>query len=146
MADARAGIDVVVAEAGSNQLLDQVGFLVAATGRGDATDRVPSILGLDPLQLAGRVVDGFLPRHFAPRVADLRANHRLQDAVRVSGIADGEPAFHAGVAVVRMTVLVGDHANDFLALHLGAERAANTAVGAGRDDAVLGLALLDQSL
>src|ERR1700730_12944587 len=105
MANTRAGVHVVVAKAGPDELLDQVGFLVAATGRGDSTDRVPPVLGLDPLQLTCPVVDGLLPRDFAPRVADLRAKHRLQHAMRMSGIADREPAFHAGVAMVRMTVL-----------------------------------------
>ena len=49
VADTRAGIDVVVAEAGANQLLDEIGFLVAAAGRGDATDRVAAVLRLDSL-------------------------------------------------------------------------------------------------
>jgi len=146
MTDARAGINVVVAEAGTNQLLDEIGFFVAATGRGDSTDGVASVLRLDSPQLPGGVLDGFVPGHFAPRITDLRADHRLQNAIRVSGIADGEPALHAGVAVVGMSVLVWDHANDFLALHLGAERTTNTAIGAGRDDAVLRLALVDQRL
>ena len=38
MADAGAGIDVVVAEAGADQLLDEVGFLVGAARGGDAAD------------------------------------------------------------------------------------------------------------
>src|SRR6185369_3133560 len=144
MADARARIDVVIAEAGSHQLLYQVGFLVAAAGRGDAADRIASVLGLNPFQLAGGVGDGFLPRYFAPRIADLCADHRLQNTVRVRGVADGEAALDTRVTMVRMPILVRDHAHEFLALHFGAERATNTAISAGRDDAVLGLALLDQ--
>src|SRR5689334_3993009 len=109
MADARARIDVVVAEAGSDQLLDEVSFLVAAAGRGDSTNRVPSVLGLDPLQLAGGVRDGFLPRHFAPRITDLRADHGLQNTIRMGGIADREAALDTRVTVVRMAILVRDH-------------------------------------
>ena len=39
MADAGAGIDIVVAEAGADQLLHQIGFFVGAARRGDAADR-----------------------------------------------------------------------------------------------------------
>ncbi len=46
--------------------------------------------------------------------------------------------------MVGMAVHVRHHAYHFLALHLGAERAADSAVGAGRGDAVLGLTLLDE--
>src|SRR5882757_1481677 len=146
VADARAGIDVVVTEAGANQLLDEIGFLVAAPGRGDATDRVAAILCLDPLEFAGRMADGVLPGNLAPRVADVGPDHGLQDAVPVSGITDCEPALYAGVAMVGMAVLVGDHAHNFLALHFGAERATHTTIGAGRHHTVLGLACIDQTL
>ena len=46
--------------------------------------------------------------------------------------------------MIGMAVLVRHHAHDFLALHLGAKRAAHAAVGAGRGDAVLGLTFVDQ--
>src|SRR5262249_61869953 len=80
----------------------------------------------------------------APRLADLGADHRLEDAVGVRGVADRETPLDARVTVIRMAVLVRHHAHDLLALHLRAERAADAAVGACRRDAVLGLALLDQ--
>ena len=59
-------------------------------------------------------------------------------------VTDREAALDAGVAVVRVAVLVRHHAHELLALHLGAERAADAAVGAGRDDAALGLAHREQ--
>ena len=43
--------------------------------------------------------------------------------------------------MIRFAVLVRHHADHFVALHLGLERAADAAVGAGGDDAVLALAL-----
>ncbi len=146
MAHPRAGVDVVVAEAGTHEFLDQVGFLVRAAGGGDAADGVASILGLDSLQLACRVADRLFPRHLAPRVGDLGADHRLDDAIRMRRIADRKAALHAGVTVIGMTILVRHHAHHFLALHLGAERTAHPAVGAGRHQAVLGLTLLDQRI
>ena len=146
VADARAGVDVVVAERGAHQLLHQVGFFVGAARRGDAADRVAAVLRLDALELAGGVVDRLVPAHFLPRVGDLLADHRLGDAVLVRGVAPGEAALDAGVAVVGLAVLLRHHAHDFVALHLGLERAADAAVGAGGDDAVLGLAELDDRL
>ena len=70
----------------------------------------------------------------------LLADHRLGDAVLVGGVAPGEAALDAGMAVVGLAVLVGHHAHDRVALHLRLEGAADAAIGAGRDDAVLGLA------
>ena len=44
VADAGAGIDVVVAEGGAHQLLHQEGLLVGAAGGGDAADGVAAVL------------------------------------------------------------------------------------------------------
>ena len=52
MADARAGVDIVVAEAGAHQLLDQEHFLVGAARRGDRAERVAAVFRLDALELA----------------------------------------------------------------------------------------------
>ena len=143
VADAGAGIDVVVAEAGAHQLLDQEGLLIGAARRGDAADRALAVFRLDALEFGGRVGDRLVPRHLAPRVADPGADHRLEDAVLVGRVAPGEAALDAGVTAVRLAVLVGHHAHDLVAAHLGLERAADTAIGAGRDDRMLGLADLD---
>src|SRR5690606_36969180 len=43
VADTGAGVDIVVAEAGADQLLDEVGFLVRAARRGDPADGVPAV-------------------------------------------------------------------------------------------------------
>ena len=48
--------------------------------------------------------------------------------------------------MIGVAVEVRHHADNFLALHFGAERATHAAVGAGRGDAMLGLALLNQRL
>ena len=144
--DARARVDVVVAEPGADQLLHQIGFLVGAARGGDGADGVAAVLRLDALHFGGRVRDRLLPGHLAPGIADLGADHGLHDAVRVGGVADGKPALDARMPVVGMAVLVRDHAHHFLALHLCPERAAHAAIGAGGHHAVLGLALGDQAV
>src|SRR5215207_9600449 len=106
MADAGAGIDVIVAEAAAHQLLDEVGLLVGATRRRDAADRQPAMLGLQALELRSDALDRDLPGHFAPRLVDGLADHRLQDALAMVGVAPGKPAFNAGMAAIGLAVLV----------------------------------------
>ena len=139
-----AGIHVVVAESGADHLLHQVGLLVGAAGRGDASDGIGAVFLPDLLEPAGRETDGFLPGHFPPRVADGLADQRRGDAVLVGGVAEREPSLDAGMPVVGVTVLVGDHLDHFLALHLRAEGTANAAVGASGDHGMLRLAHFDQ--
>lgn len=146
VADARAGIDVVVAEAGSHQLLHQVDLLVGAAAGGDATDGVTPVGQLDAAELAGGVGHCLVPADLLPRIADALADHRLGDAIRMGRIAPGEAPLDAGMAVVGLAVLVRHHAHQLVALHLGAERATDAAVGTGGDHAALGLALLDHAL
>src|SRR5262249_49517364 len=71
---------------------------------------------------------------FAELVGDLLAHQWLQHPVRVAGVAEREPALHAGVALVRAAVLVRDHPDQLVAARLGLERAADAAVGAGGED------------
>jgi hypothetical protein len=52
MADPGAGVDIVVAKTGADQLLHQVGFFVGATRGGDATDSVAAILPLNAAEFA----------------------------------------------------------------------------------------------
>src|SRR5438874_1623478 len=117
MADPGAGVDVVVAEAGADQLLHQIGFLVGAAGRGNAADRIAAVFGLDPLEFGSRMGERFVPRYFAPWIRDLVADHRFEDALLVGGVAPGEAALDAGMAAVGLAVLVGYHAHHFLAAH-----------------------------
>ena len=62
------------------------------------------------------------------------------------GVAIGEAALDAAMAVVGLAVLPGDHADDFLAAHLRLEGAAHAAIGAGGHLAVLRLADFDHRL
>ena len=135
VADAGAGVDVVVAEGGADHLLHDVDFLVGAARRGDAADGAAAVLLLDRLEARGGIADRLVPGHLAPRIGDPLADHRLGDAVLVGGVAPGEAALDAGMALVGAAVLVGHHADDLVALHLGLEGAADAAIGAGGDDA-----------
>ncbi len=140
VANAGARVDVVDAEAGADQLLDEERLLVGATRRRDAADGLAAVLVLDALELGGDAADRFLPRRLAPGVGDLVAHHRIEDALLVGGVAPSEATLDARVAAVGLAVLVGDHAHDFFAAHLGLERAADAAIGARRDDGMLRLA------
>src|SRR5690606_25549398 len=92
------------------------------------------------------VLDRLLPAHLAPRILDAVADHRVEDAVLVRRVAPGEAPFHTAMPVVRVAVLVRHHAHDLVALHLRLERAADAAVGTGREHAVLRLAVIDDRL
>src|SRR5580704_8369126 len=116
VANARAGVDVVVAESGANHLLNEEHFLVGAAGRADRANRVAAVLRLNAPEFTGRVGDRVVPGDFAPRIFDPLPDHRLENAVLVGGVAIGEPAFDAGVALVGLAGLVGDHAQHFVAL------------------------------
>ena len=143
MADARAGIDVVVAEAGTDQFLHHEHFFIGAARGGDAADGVAAVLRLDALEFRRGKIERLVPRHFAPWIGDLLADHRIEDTFLVVGIAPGEAALDAGMSAIGLAVLVGHHAHDFLAAHLRLEGAADAAIGAGRHHRVLGLADLD---
>ena len=146
MAHPRTGVDIVVTKAGAHQFLDQVGLFVRTARGGDAADRIAPVFLLKPLELSGGVGDRLLPGDLAPRIGDFRADHGLHDTVRVGGIADGETTLDTRMPVIGVAVFVGDHAHEFLALHLGPKGTAHAAVRAGRHKTVLGLTLLDQRI
>jgi hypothetical protein len=68
MADPRAGIDIVVAETGANELLDEVGLFVGAARRRDAADGVLAVSRLNALELGGGMTDRLVPGNLAPGV------------------------------------------------------------------------------
>ena len=146
VADAGAGVDIVVAEGGAHQLLHEVGFLVGTTARRDAADRIATMCGLDALEFRRGVGDRLIPADRLPGVRNVLADHRRRDAVRMCGIAEGEAALDARMAVIGAAVLVRHHAHHRRALHLGVEGAADAAVGAGRGDLLFGLTVLDHAL
>ncbi len=143
MADARASVGVVIAEAGAGQLLHQIAFLVGAARGGDDADRILAVFGLDFLEAAGGEADRLVPGHDAPGLMNGIADHRLQQTLAVGRVAISEAALDAAVAVIGLAVLPGSHAHDFLAAHLRLEGAADAAIGASGHGRVFGLADLD---
>ncbi len=146
MADAGAGVGVVVAEHRAGQFLDEVGLFVGAARRGDDAHRLAAVFRLDRLHPGGGEVHRLGPGDFAPGLVDGFADHRLEDAVLVAGVAIGEASLHAGMAAVGLAVLVGRHADQFIAAHFGLEAAADAAIGAGGDDAAVRRADVDHRL
>jgi hypothetical protein len=55
--------------------------------------------------------DRLLPGDLAPGLVDRLADHRVEDAVLVVGVAPGEAALDAGMAAIGLAVLVGHHAD-----------------------------------
>ena len=130
MADARAGIHVVVAERRAHELLHEERLFVRAARRRDAADRVAAVLRLDALELARRVADGHFPGDLLPRIVDRLADHRRGDAFVMRRVAVRETALDARVAVIGVAVAIGDHPDDLAVPRLGVERAADPAVRA----------------
>src|SRR6185503_12283200 len=126
-----------------DQFLHQIGFFIGATGGRDPADGISAILLLDAFELGSGEAERFVPRHLLPGIIDALADHRLEDALLVGGVAPCEAALDAGVAAIGLAVLVGNHAHDFLAAHFRLEGAADAAIGAGGDHRMLGLADLD---
>ena len=133
MADPGAGIDIVGAEGRPDHLLDDIDFLVGAARGGNAADGALAVFCLHILQPAGGEGDRLVPGDLAPGIGDRVADHRLGLPVLMGGIAESEAALHAGMALVRAAILPRHHADDLVALHLGAEGAADTAIGTGGD-------------
>ena len=128
------------------KLLNQIGFFIGAARRGDAADRIRCHTGTGYGGIRWRYGQRLVPAHFAPRIGDLLADHRVEDAVLMGGIAPGEAALDAGMAAIGLAVLPRHHAHEFLAAHFRLERAADAAIGAGRDFRMFRLADLDHRL
>ena len=61
VAQPRAVIDIVGAEAGAHQLLEQIGLLVRALGRAEAGQRLDALLVADFDEALGRDIERLLP-------------------------------------------------------------------------------------
>ena len=133
VADACAGVGVVVQEDRTGKFLHEIGFFVGAARRGDHADRMAPMIGNDALHAVRGKLHRLGPRHFFPRIVDAVADHRAKDAVFVAGIAVSKAALHAGMATVGLAVLVGRHAHQFIAAQFGLERTAHAAIRTSRD-------------
>ncbi len=119
VAQPRAVIDIVGAEAGANKLLEQIGLFVRALGRAEAGQRIGTVAVADFLQAARGAVERLFPGRLAemrPRVGRIDelvrhlrhavlADHRLQQALRIVHVVEAEAALHAEPVLVGRAVL-----------------------------------------
>ena len=113
VAQPRAMVDIVAAEAGAHQLLEQVGLLVRALGRAEPGQRAPAVAVADAHQARGGAVERLVPG----RLAEMRkgvgrididvvlrdavlADQRLRQPVGVVDVVEAEPALDAEPVVV----------------------------------------------
>ena len=143
MAHTGAGVDIVVPERSTDHLLHDPHFFVGGARGGDTADGFAAVFGLNFLKTFGAELDGLVPAHFLPGIGGLVADHRLEYAFLMRGVAPGETAFHAGVALIGLAALRGHHAHNFLAFHFGVEGAAHAAIGAGGFNGIVGRAHRD---
>ena len=146
MADPGTGIHIIVAKSGPDHLLHQEGFFIGAARGRDAADAVIAIFALDASQSIGRVADRLIPADFPPGVVNIFADHWTGNPVLVRGVSKGEAALDAGVALVGLALLVGRHAQDFIALQFGHQGAAHAAIGTGCDHAALRQTVLNDRI
>ena len=88
MAEPRAMIDIVGAEAGAHQLLEQIGLLVRALGRAEAGEPLRAVAVADFLQAGGGAVERLVPGRLAemrPRVRPGRSARAAPSARRPGG-------------------------------------------------------------
>src|SRR4029078_8318460 len=83
-------IDIGVAERRAHEFLHEIGFLVRAARRSDAADRVAAVPGLDALEFRSGVIDGLFPAHLPPRIGNPRADHRLENTIRMRRVVERE--------------------------------------------------------
>src|SRR5215470_8915322 len=109
MAEPRAVIDVVGAEAGAHQLLEQISLLVRALGGAETRKRASAVLIANMLQSRGGTLQRLLPcggAEMGPGIARIDgivdalwhavpADHRLGEPLRIVDVVEPEPAFHA---------------------------------------------------
>src|SRR6202040_3559660 len=109
MAEPRAMVDVVGAESGANQLLEEISLLVRAFRRAEAGERLRAVAIADFRQSGRGTVERFVPGRLAemrPRVRRVDpfvrnlwhavlADQRPQQSLRMGNIVEAETAFHA---------------------------------------------------
>ena len=109
MAQARAVVHVVAAEAGAHQFLKQVGLFVAALGRAKASQCLGAVGLLESYQTLRSQIQGLVPGGFTKHIGPLGgalgqvqvfgnprlANERAGQSVRMMSVIKPEAALHA---------------------------------------------------
>ena len=145
VAEPRAVIDIVGAEAGAHQLLEQIGLFVRALGRAEAGKRARAVAVADFLQARRGALHRLVPGGFAEMrerigridqivggLADaVLAHQRLHQALRIADIVETEAALDAQPLLVGRAV-AADDVKQLVVLDLVSELAADAAIGAHR--------------
>ena len=145
-------VDVVVAEPGAHELLEQIRLLVRAFRGPEAGERPMPVAIADLLEARGRTLERLVPARLPemrPRVGRidllvhllrhaLLADQRLFQALRVVDIVEPKPALHAQAVLVRGSIAAGDVEQLIVADAIG-ELTADAAI---RTDAVDGAVLI----
>src|SRR5262245_29935755 len=143
MAQPRAMVDIVGAEAGAHQLLEQIGLLIRTFGGAEAGERARSVPVADLYQALGGAIERLLPggrTEMRPRIGRIDqvvgglgdavlADERLGQAVRVGHIVEAETPLHAEPVLVRGPVAAGD-VEELVVLDVVGELAADPAIRA----------------
>ena len=145
VAQARAVVDVVAAKAGSHQLLEQVGLLVAALGRAEAGERLRAVRVAQLRQPAAGELERLFPGRLAEDVEDAvrihrrvgalgrvgAADQRHAQALRVMRVVEAVAALDAEPLVVGRPVAAVDE-QDLVVLDVVGQLAADAAIRAER--------------
>ena len=149
MAQARAVVYVVGAKAGAHQLLEQIGFFIAALGRAETGQCLLAKCVAQITQTAGGQGQCFFPSRFAEHSGPVGrvpvqvvkcfgvfghtglADQWHGQALRAGRIVKAKAAFHTQAAVVGGAI-ASVHADDHVVLDVVGKQAANTAERADR--------------
>jgi hypothetical protein len=159
VAKARAVVDVVRAEPGADQLLDEVGLLVRPLGRAEAGKRARAVAIADRAQALRGPVQSLLPARLAEMgerigridvvVDHLRdtvlADQRPHQAMGMIDVVEAEAALDAQPVLVGRAVAPGDVA-DLVVLDLVGDLAADAAVRAHAVHPAVDLGVADAPL
>ena len=145
VAQPRAVIDVVGAEARAHQLLEQVRLFVGPLGGPEAGERAAAVRVADPRQRAARELERLFPARLAKyreRVCGIhrevgRFGHaglpdqRLRQPLRMAHVVEAEAPLHAQALLIGQTVAALD-ADDRIVLDVVGELATDAAIRAHR--------------
>src|SRR5690606_19082547 len=105
-----------------------------------------AMLALNVFEAGGGKGHRFIPGDFPPGFVNGIANHRAGDAIFVGGVTKGKTAFDTGVTPIGLAILPGCHAHHRAAFKFGLKATANTAIGAGGNNAVLRYTLVNNTV
>ena len=143
VAEPRAMVDIVAAEPGADQLLEQIGLLVRALGRAEPGQRAGPVAIADalrprrrdrappPSSPGGNACKGWPDRPGIVLRDAVLADQRLGQPVGVVGVVEAEAALDAEPVVVGRPVAALDR-DDAVVLDLVGQLAADPAIGAER--------------